>query len=85
MFSAAARASRGSLAAVSSVRCEFVYEWTVVRKPFLMPNSSFSTFATGARPFVVHEALLMMWCLAGVVVLLVHAEDDGDVLVLRRR
>ena len=36
MFSAAARASRGSFAAVSSVRCEFVYECTVVRKPFLI-------------------------------------------------
>ena len=30
-----------------------------------MPNSSFSTFATGARPFVVHEAFEMMWCFSG--------------------
>ena len=34
MFSAAARASRRSLVATSSRRCELVYEWTVVRKPF---------------------------------------------------
>ena len=65
MFSAAARASRGSFAAVSSVRCELVYECTVVRKPFLIPNSSLSTFATGASPLVVHEAFEMMWCFSG--------------------
>ena len=65
MFSAADRASRGSFATTSRSFCEFVYEWIVVRKPFWMPNSSFSTFATGARPLVVHEALEMMRCFSG--------------------
>ena len=30
-----------------------------------MPNESFSTFATGARQLVVHDAFEMMLCLAG--------------------
>ena len=30
-----------------------------------MPNVSCSTLAIGARQFVVHDALEMMWCLAG--------------------
>ena len=33
--------------------------------PFLMPNFSCSTFATGARQLVVHEAFEMIWCFAG--------------------
>ena len=33
--------------------------------PRSMPNSSCSTFATGARQFVVHDAFEMMWCFAG--------------------
>ncbi len=41
-----------------------MYEWIVVRKPFSIPNTSFRTFATGARPFVVHDALLMTVCAA---------------------
>ena len=65
MFSDAARASRGSFATVSSSRWLSVFEWIVVRKPFSMPNSSFSTFATGASPFVVHDAFEMMWCFSG--------------------
>ena len=32
--------------------------------PRSMPNVSISTFASGARQFVVHEALEMMWCVA---------------------
>ena len=57
---AAERASRGSSDITSRTFCEFVYEWIVVRKPFSMPNSSFRTFATGARPFVVQDAFEMM-------------------------
>ena len=30
-----------------------------------MPNASCSTLAIGARQFVVHDALEMMWCVAG--------------------
>src|SRR5579864_233659 len=30
-----------------------------------MPNVSTSTFATGARQFVVHEAFETTWCFAG--------------------
>ena len=65
MFSDAARASRGSLATVSRSFWVSVFEWIVVRNPFSMPNSSLSTFATGASPFVVHDALLMIVCLSG--------------------
>ena len=36
----------------------------VFMNPRLMPNVSSSTLATGARQFVVHEALEMMWCLS---------------------
>ena len=64
MFWAAARASRRSLAAVSTVRWELVYAWIVVSRPFSIPNRSFSTLATGARPLVVHDAFEMTWCLA---------------------
>ena len=49
-----------------------------------MPNSSLSTLAIGARQFVVHEALEMIVCLAGVVVVVVDAHHDRDVLVLGR-
>jgi hypothetical protein len=45
-----------------------------------MPNSSSRTFASGARQFVVQDALEMMW---RVVVGVVHADDEGGVLVLR--
>ncbi len=34
-------------------------------RPLTMPNSSLMTLAIGARQFVVHDALLMMWCVAG--------------------
>ena len=30
-----------------------------------MPNRWCSTFASGARQFVVHEAFEMIWCFAG--------------------
>ncbi|GIL66019.1 hypothetical protein Vafri_19657, partial [Volvox africanus] len=38
---------------------------TVVIRPSLMPNLALITFASGARQLVVHEALEMMWSLAG--------------------
>ena len=45
-----------------------------------MPTASCSTFATGARQFVVHDAFEMMWWLLGVVVALeVHAERNRHV------
>ena len=83
--SAAARARRRSLCGRSSSCWSFVYEWTVVIQPLLMPNDSCSTFATGARQFVVHDAFEMMWWVPGVVLVLVHAEDDRQVRALRRR
>ena len=63
--SAAARARRRSLCGRSSSCWSFVYECTVVIQPLRMPNVSCSTFATGARQFVVHDAFEMMWCFAG--------------------
>ena len=62
-----------------------MYEWIVVISARFTPKVSCRTFATGARQFVVHEPHEMMWCLAGVVRLGVHAEDDGDVVALRGR
>ena len=50
-----------------------------------MPNASCSTLATGARQFVVHDAFEMMWWLAGVVLVVVDAQDDRDVGLLGRR
>ena len=35
----------------------------VVIRPLSMPSSRCSTWATGARQLVVHEALEMIWCL----------------------
>ena len=49
-----------------------------------MPKVSLRTFAIGARQLVVQEALEMIVCLAGVVLVVVDAHDDGDVLVLGR-
>ena len=49
-----------------------------------MPIESLSALATGARQFVVHDAFEMMCCVAGVVLLVVHADDERAVLVLGR-
>ena len=49
-----------------------------------MPKVSCSTLATGARQLVVHEAFEMMWCFGGIVLLVVDAEGEGEVRVLRR-
>ena len=53
----------------------------MVIRPSSMPKPSLSsTCTTGARQFVVQEALEMMWCFGGIVLLVIHAHDDGDVL-----
>jgi hypothetical protein len=63
MFSRMPRPPRQSLLdGPSTVFCVAVVACTVVIKPRLMPNVSLSTLATGARQFVVHEALEMMAC-----------------------
>src|SRR6188474_2492269 len=61
----AARARRRSLWGRSRIFWSLVYEWIVVICPLTMPNESFSTFATGARQFVVHEAFETTWCFLG--------------------
>ena len=65
MLTAPARARRRSLCGKSWIGWSFVYECTVVMKPRLMPNLSSRTLAVVARQLVVHEALLMIRCLAG--------------------
>ena len=52
--------------------------------PLTMPNGSSRTLTTGARQLVVQLALEMMLCLAGIVLVLVDAENEGDVFVGRR-
>jgi hypothetical protein len=42
-----------------------VYACTVVIRPCLIPSASWSTFATGARQFVVQDAFETMWCVSG--------------------
>src|SRR5659263_522134 len=59
---AADLARRRSLWGRSSILWSLVYECMVVMNPISMPKLSFRTFATGARQFVVHEALDMHWC-----------------------
>merc|ERR1719248_118312 len=45
----------------STVSWVAVIACTVVMRPSTMPNLSFTTFASGARQFVVHDALLTTW------------------------
>ncbi len=52
----AERARRRSLWNTSVSTWSFVYECTVVIRPRTMPIESCSTFAIGARQFVVHDA-----------------------------
>src|SRR4029078_11241897 len=59
MFWPAARARRGSLWAAQRVRWAFVYEWIVFIRPRSIVRRSWTTFAAGARQFVVQLALLM--------------------------
>ena len=50
-----------------------------------MPKPSLSsTCTTGARQFVVQEALEMMLCFGEVELVVVHAHHEGDVLALGR-
>merc|ERR1719316_137700 len=61
MFCDAQRPPRQSLPprdGPSTVSCVAVMACTVVFRPSTMPNLSFTTFASGARQFVVHDALL---------------------------
>ena len=59
------RARRGSLWATSRIRWSFVYEWIVFIRPRSIASRSWTTFAAGARQFVVQLALLMMSCASG--------------------
>merc|ERR1719218_408951 len=58
MLAEAARPARQSLPFIelSTTICEAVAAWTVVMRPCLMPNFSLTTFTSGARPLVVHDA-----------------------------
>merc|ERR1719310_2179499 len=57
MLAEAARPARQSpFIEPSTVRCEAVAACTVVIRPCLMPNFSFTTLTIGARPLVVHDA-----------------------------
>ena len=48
-----------------------------------MPKLSFNTLATGDRQLVVHEAFDIILC-SGVVLLVIYAHTDGDILFFRR-
>ena len=61
----AARARRGSVCGRSRIFWSFVKAWVVVIKPCFTPNLSWRTLTTGARQLVVHEALLIIRCFAG--------------------
>jgi hypothetical protein len=50
------RARRRSLCGASTITWVLVTSWTVVIAPRSMPTRSCSTFTTGARQFVVHDA-----------------------------
>merc|ERR1719472_189845 len=64
MFCDARRPPRQSLPprdGPSTVSCVAVIACTVVIRPSTMPNLSFTTFANGARQFVVHDAFDTTW------------------------
>merc|ERR1719359_319508 len=64
MFCDAQRPPRQSLPpwdGPSTVSWVAVIACTVVMRPSAMPNLSFTTFASGARQCVVHDALLTTW------------------------
>ena len=56
----------------------------MVIRPLSMPKFSSSTFAIGATQLVVQEALEMIVVVRGVVLVVVDAHHDRDVLVLGR-
>src|SRR5262245_46969494 len=66
MFMYALRPPRQSfLDGPSCVGCVAVTACTVIIKPSSRPKLSFTTFAIGARQFVVHDALEMMVSVLG--------------------
>merc|ERR1719460_421146 len=57
MLADAARPARQSpFIEPSTVSCDAVAAWTVVIRPCLIPHFSLTTFTSGARPLVVHDA-----------------------------
>jgi hypothetical protein len=64
-LSIALRARRRSLCGASTTRLVLVGSWMVVIWPWRMPMFSCTTFTTGARQLVVHEAAVTMRCRAG--------------------
>ena len=66
IFKPAARERLSSfLCPWSSIIWSFVYEWIVVMTPEMIPKFECSTLATGARQFVVQEALDSTWWFSG--------------------
>ena len=61
----AERARRRSLCGASTTTWVLVTSWMVVMTPRSIPIRSWSTFTTGARQLVVHEAAVTMWSVAG--------------------
>ena len=61
----AARARRKSECGASTSVCVFVTSCSVVIAPCSMPIPSCITLTTGARQFVVHDALVSNRCFAG--------------------
>ena len=61
----AERARRRSLWGASTITWVLVTSWMVVMTPRSMPMPSWSTFTTGARQLVVHDAAVTMRCTAG--------------------
>jgi hypothetical protein len=64
-LSIALRARRRSLCGASTTRLVLVGSWMVVIWPWRMPMASCTTFTTGARQLVVHEAAVTMRFFAG--------------------
>jgi hypothetical protein len=64
-LSIALRARRRSLCGASTIRLVLVGSWMVVIWPWRMPMASCTTFTTGARQLVVHEAAVTMRCRPG--------------------
>ena len=62
-----------------------MYAWIVVIRPCSMPTASWTTFANGARQFVVHDAFEMTSCESELYLSKFTPRHDGDVLVGRGR
>ena len=85
MFRAAARASRGSFAATSSRRWEFVYACTVVSIPLIDAEGFVQHERDRREPVRRARGVRDDVVVPRVVQMVVHAHDDRDVLVLRGR